>query len=145
LQGAELAYRKVIAINAQFDGNHYFITRILLTRGQLDLALKEIQPEPASDAKDAGLAMVHHAMQRQADSDSALARLIRASGETWPYAVATVYAYRGQLNEAFEWLDKSRLARDSDLLMGIRGDPEFAPLRTDPRYKALLRELNLPE
>jgi len=143
--GAELAYRKAIAINAQFDGNHYFIARIFLTRGQPEVALKEIQPEPAADAKDAGLAMVHHAMHQKADSDAALARLIRASGETWPYAIATVHAYRGQPDEAFDWLEKSRLARDSDLLMGIRGDPEFAPLRTDPRYKTLLRKLNLPE
>ncbi len=112
---------------------------------RIESAQKEIQAEPARDAKDAGLAMVYHALRRKADSDAALARLIQASGDTWPYSVAMVHAYRGERNEAIEWLEKGRESRDSDLLAGVRGDPEFAPLRDDPRYRDLLRKMNLPD
>jgi serine/threonine-protein kinase len=143
--GAEVAIRKSITINATFDGNHYFLGRMLLARGQIEAARKEMQAELASDAKDAGLAMVYHALGRKAESDAALARLVQASSDTWPYSVATVHAYRGERDEAIEWLEKACAARDSDLLEGIRGDPEFAPLRHDPRYKELLRKMNLPE
>ena len=142
-EGAEHAFRSSLASNASTDGAHYMIVRILLARGQIDAALKEIQTEVAIDAKDAGLAMIYHARGRKVDSDAALARLVKESGDTWPYCVATVHAFRGERSEAFEWLEKARVARDSDLLASILGDPELAPLRADPRYKALLREMNL--
>jgi|ERR1022692_2025199 tetratricopeptide (TPR) repeat protein len=74
------------------------------------------------DAAVAG-ALVYHAQHRKADSDAALARLIQASGDTWPYSVATVYAYRGEHNHAIEWLEKALESRDSDL-------PAFAVYRS---------------
>jgi hypothetical protein len=89
--------------------------------------------------------MIYHGLRRKEDSDAALARLVGLAGETWPYSVATVYAFRGERNEAFDWLEKGLATRDSDQLEGIRGDPEFALLREDARYKALLRKMNLPE
>jgi TolB-like protein/Tfp pilus assembly protein PilF len=142
---AQVALRKSIAINALFDGNHYQLSKINLARGEFEAALKEAQQEVTPDAKNAGLAMIYHALRRKDDSDAALAGLIRASGDTWPYSVATVYAYRGERNEAFQWLEKGLASRDSDQLEGIRGDPEFAALREDARYKALLRKMNLSE
>jgi hypothetical protein len=60
-------------------------------------------------------------------------------------SVSIVHAYRGERNEAFEWLEKACESRDADLLVSIRGDPELVPLRADPRYKSLLRKMNLPE
>jgi len=143
--GAEIALRKSIAINASFDGNHYQLGKIDMARGEFQAAFKELQQEVTSDAKNAGLAMVYHALRRKGDSDATLSSLIRESGDTWPYSVATVYAYRGERDEAFKWLEKGLASRDSDLLEGIRGDPEFAALREDARYKALLRRMNLPE
>jgi tetratricopeptide (TPR) repeat protein len=143
--GAQVALRKSIAINASFDGNHYLLSKIDLARGELEVALKEIQLEVAPDARDASLAMIFHALHRKGDSDGALARLIREAGETWPYSVATVYAYRGERDEAFNWLKKGLATRDSDQLEGIRGDPEFAALREDARYKTLVRNMHLPE
>ncbi len=142
---AQSALQKSIAINAKFDGNHYYLGRMLIVRGEIEAALKEIQLEVAPDAKDAGLAMIYHALHRKGDSDAALARLIRQAGDTWPYSVATVYAYRGEGNKAFQWLEKGLATRDSDQLEGIRGDPEFAALREDARYKTLLHKMNLPE
>jgi tetratricopeptide (TPR) repeat protein len=143
--GAQVTLHKSTAINATFDGNHYFLSRMLLARGDFEAALKEIQHEVGPDAKAAGLAMIYHGLRRKADSDAALARLIGLSGDTWPYSVATVYAFRGERNEAFDWLEKGLATRDSDQLEGIRGDPEFTPLRGDPRYKTLLHKMNLPE
>jgi TolB-like protein/Tfp pilus assembly protein PilF len=143
--GAQSALQKSVAINAKFDGNHYLLGRMLLARGEIDAALKEMQLEVAPDAQDAGLAMVYHALRRKADSDAALARLVRRSGDSWPYAVATVHAYRGERDEAFRWLDKGLATRDSDQLEGIRGDPELASLRADARYETLLRNMNLPK
>jgi TolB-like protein/lipoprotein NlpI len=144
LDVAELHFRKALAANPMTDGGHYMLGRILLRRGDAEAALKEFQADVALDAKDAGLAMAYHALRRTGDSNAALERLVRESGETWPYVVAVVHAYRGERDEAFRWLDKALVSRDSDFVASVRADPELAPLRSDHRYPALLKRMNLP-
>jgi serine/threonine-protein kinase len=55
-----------------------------------------------------------------------------------------VYAFRGEKDRAFEWLDRAFDLRDEDLYV-IKGDPLLKNLEGDPRYKAFLRKMNLPE
>ncbi len=144
--GAEAALRKCLAIGGTFDGSHLAIGRMFVARGQYAAALVEMQAEAATDAKEMGLAIVYNALGRRSDSNAALARLIEVAGKLWPVSVATVHAYRGEREEAFKWLDKAYELRDSDLLQLVApGDPAFMPLREDPRYKAFLRKMNLPE
>lgn len=54
---AEAALRKSTAISTRFGANHYILSRILSAQGQV---------EP--DSKDAGLAMVYHALLRKMNS-----------------------------------------------------------------------------
>jgi hypothetical protein len=60
------------------------------------------------------------------------------------YGVAEARAFRGEPDQAFEWLVKAYEARDPDLMF-IKDDPLLGTLRGDPRYKALLRRMHLPE
>lgn len=55
-----------------------------------------------------------------------------------------MHAFRGEVDEAFKWLDRAYAQKDVDLIL-IKGDPDFARIVGDPRYKAFLRKLNLPE
>jgi TolB-like protein/Flp pilus assembly protein TadD len=143
LGGAELAFRKSIAISPTGDGSHYALGRILLARGDLQGALKEMQAEVAAGSTESGLALVYHALGRKKESDAVLARVRRPEAGEWPYGVAAILAYRGELDQAFEWLEKDYEQRDPDLPMFVQGDPELVQLRRDPRYMALLRRLNL--
>jgi hypothetical protein len=43
-----------------------------------------------------------------------------------------------------EWLERAYSAKDEDLYL-IKGDPLTRNLERDPRYKAFLRKMNLPE
>ena len=52
---------------------------------------------------------------------------------------------RSPVAGTFEWLDKSYDLRDPDCLVNVRGDPLLSFLRGDPRYKAFLKRMNLPE
>jgi tetratricopeptide (TPR) repeat protein len=145
LADSESAFRKCLASNATFDGGHFMIGRIHLVRREIEAAQTEFQADVAADAKDAGLSMYYHATGKNSESDAALANLIKASGDTWPYIVAIVHAYRGERNEAFDWLEQAYATRDSDFLASVRADPELEPLRADSRYKAFLKKMNLPE
>ena len=85
--------------------------------------------------------MVYHALQRTQDADAALTRAEAVDSMT---NVAEVYAFRGQKAEAFKWLDKAYAQRDGGLYR-LKSRPLLKNLEGDPRYKALLRKMNLPE
>ncbi|MBL8125232.1 MAG: tetratricopeptide repeat protein [Blastocatellia bacterium] len=58
--------------------------------------------------------------------------------------VAAVYSGLGEKDKAFEWLEKSFQTRDSQLNT-FRWEMQFESLADDPRFKDLLRRMNLPE
>ena len=56
--------------------------------------------------------------------------------------VAGIYAALGEKDVAFEWAEKAIEQRDPAIL-SVQASPVFAPLRSGPRYTALLRQMNL--
>ena len=54
-----------------------------------------------------------------------------------------MYAWEGDKDRAFQWLDRAYRQRDGGLTY-VRADPILASLRSDPRYAALLRKMGLP-
>ena len=60
------------------------------------------------------------------------------------FDVATVYCGLGEKDKAFEWLEKDFRSRNG-YLQFVRWLVVFEPLRDDPRFKDLLRRMNLPE
>jgi TolB-like protein len=145
LDRAEPAYRKGLEIEPLSDGNHFYLSIILQLKGQRELAQREARAEVAENARDAGMSMDFFARGQIADSDAALARLKLSSADRWPFGIAQAYAFRRDQERTFEWLDKSYDLRDPDCLLNVRGDPLLHFLRGDPRYKALLKKMNLPQ
>jgi tetratricopeptide (TPR) repeat protein len=61
-----------------------------------------------------------------------------------PLTVASYYAAAEEKDLAFEWLEKALDARIPQLLH-LKADPDFDPLRSDPRFHDLLRRMKFPE
>jgi hypothetical protein len=59
------------------------------------------------------------------------------------YQIAEVYAYRGESDKSFEWLDHAYQQCDPGL-PEIKSNPLFTNLHHDPRYTKLLKEMRLP-
>jgi hypothetical protein len=57
--------------------------------------------------------------------------------------IAEVYAWRGEKDQAFQWLERAYQQRDGGLAT-IKYDPLLASLRGDARFAALLRKMKLP-
>jgi len=67
----------------------------------------------------------------------------RAAGDyISPVSVAYIYTFLGESDQAFENLKRGARERDPNLL-GLKSNPIFDGLRTDPRYDALLRKMHL--
>ena len=114
-----------------------------MLQGHLDAAQAEFRMEKPDDGQLVGSAMADFAAGRKAESDGQLAEAIRQNATDWPQGIASVYAFRGEKDRAFEWLDRAYEARDH--LYIFKGDPLMKNLVGDPRYKAFLRKMNLPE
>jgi len=90
-----------------------------------------------------GRALAYHALGRKRESDAALAELIKKHPD-WFYQIAQVYAFRGELDKAFEWLERAYNQRDPGLAPHLKGDLFLKNIRSDSRYTALLKKMRLP-
>ena len=90
------------------------------------------------------VAQAEHTLGHISESQRALDQVIAKGATSNPFDIAVVYAWRGEKDKAFEWLDKAYERRDMGL-SEIKIHRELYSLRSDRRYKTLLSKMNLPE
>jgi adenylate cyclase len=122
---------------------HYRLSRILLAQGDLDAALETIQEELDTGYRLAGLALIQHARGDSVAADVSLKELIEIWSEGGPYQIAEAYAFRGESDEAFAWLEKAYEVSDSGLNSTLI-DPLLSNLHDDPRWPDFLDKMGLP-
>jgi TolB-like protein/DNA-binding winged helix-turn-helix (wHTH) protein len=143
LAEAEAAIRRAIEISPTFTWAHFTLGVVLLARGQREAALAEFLKEASDTTRIHGSAIAYFALGRKAESDAALTQTIK-SYTKYPFSVAEIYAFRGELGEAMNWLDRAYALKEITLQY-VKSDPLLKNLEGDLRYKALLRKMNLPE
>jgi hypothetical protein len=60
-----------------------------------------------------------------------------------PYQIAQVYAWRGERDKAFEWLERAYTTRDPGICY-LKSDAFLHSVQGDPRYAAFLARMRLP-
>jgi TolB-like protein/DNA-binding winged helix-turn-helix (wHTH) protein/thioredoxin-like negative regulator of GroEL len=135
--------QKALDLNPRAALAHFTVGRILIAEGKPQQALAEIDKEPLEWGRLTGQALVYHALGLEQDSHAALAELIAKHGTDAAFQVAQVYAFRGESNKSFEWLDRAYKQRDGGLTE-IKTDPLLKTLRHDQRFTELLKKLHLP-
>jgi TolB-like protein len=143
LTEAETSLRRVLELDSSHVFVHYLLGNVLLARRQPEAALAEYSKEPVDVVRIGGSAMAYFAMGRKSDSDAALAQMV-AGMTDHPMAIAEVYAFRGETDEAFIWLDRA-LARKDPQLAYLLHNPAFKKLEDDARYKRILPKVELSE
>ncbi len=121
---------------------YYSIAMTLVQKGDPQAALAAIQKEPGGLWRLDGLAIINHALGRKAESDAALAELIKNYEKESAWNIAYVYAFRGEANRAFEWLEKAIVYHDPGLSL-TAVQPQFTNIRSDPRWLPFLRKIGL--
>ncbi len=139
---AATAFRKALSLNPERPRAHYYLGRVLLAQGEPQAALAEMRKEPVAVYQVTGLAMVYHAIENREASRQALAELIDNWGETGAFQIAEVYAFLGENDAAFEWLQKAYDTHDFGLAV-LLGNPAFAKLTSDARYAPFVEKLGL--
>jgi TolB-like protein len=144
LTEAEVERRRTLDISPTYERAHFDLGLTLLAEGKLDAAVAEMQEETPDGGRDAGLAIIYNAMGRKVDSDEALARFSEQHATDRAYRIAQIHAYRGDTSAAFVWLSRAYDQKDVDLLW-FKGNLAFKAYEADPRYRAFLHKMNLPE
>jgi TolB-like protein/Tfp pilus assembly protein PilF len=90
------------------------------------------------------LGMVQALAGHTGEAHCVLDELLELGGREYVPAgrVVGIYAALGEKDAAFEWAAKAVEQRDPTILW-VRASPVFDPLRSDPRFTALLRKVNL--
>jgi len=90
------------------------------------------------------LAITYHRLGRETDAEAALSRLRARAGDSGAADYSTVYAQWGDTDRALAWLETAMRLRDPALQM-VKISPAFDPLRKEPRFQAIVRELKFPD
>ena len=141
---AEAAIRRALDIRPTQAWAQFQLGLVLLALNDHHGALLAMQQEPLDFGRQGGLAIVYYALNNVAESDAALARMLKEQTDGNAMGIAEVYAFRGQKDDAMHWLERAYAQKDVGLYT-VKGDPPLKNLEGDPRYKAFLRKMNLPE
>ena len=142
LDEAEAMSRKAAELHPAAAAGRRFQVLVAVQRGDGEAALREAQMEPDENYRRFEIALAQYARKERAAADAALADLI-ANRQGVAYQIAQVYAFRGEKDKAFDWLQIAFNEHDTGML-GLLVDPLLRSSHDDPRYKALVAKMNFP-
>jgi serine/threonine protein kinase/tetratricopeptide (TPR) repeat protein len=144
LEEAAAAVTKALELNPVRPFSHTLLGLVYLAQAHPQQALAEVEREPEPDFRLFDLALAYHSLGRKKESDAALAELIAKYYSGSAYQIAEVYAFRGEDDRAFEWLERAYTQHDGGLSQ-MKGDPLLKSVERDPRYAAFLQKMHLPQ
>jgi len=142
IDDAAAAFRLAIDLAPNAGLAHAFLAITRLMQGRNEEAVALAEAESHDVFRNVALAMIRHAQGRAAESEAALQTLIDGFGWTAAYQVAEVHAYRGDVEKAFEWLERAFAQRDPGVMFTAT-DRFLRPLHTDPRWQPFLQRTGL--
>ena len=136
LEESEQSYKHVLALNKEYPGAHMRLGQIFLLQGESLSALEIIGQDSDSWWRDFGRALALAATDRLDEADRALA-VFTKDHRDGPFQIAELYAFRGEVDEAFKWLQIAYDQQDSGI-HEMMNDPFLANLMNDERWLPFL-------
>jgi len=131
--------RKTLEMDPNFNPAHHWLGLAYLQKSMDKEGIAEFEKEFPF------LGYAYAVAGRRAEAQQVLDKLNELSKQKYVPAVsmARIYVGLGEKDKAFEWLEKAYLDGSIGGGTGIAVDPIFDPLRSDPRFKDILRRMNL--
>jgi eukaryotic-like serine/threonine-protein kinase len=126
-------FHKTIERDPAFGPAHHKFSELLAATGDFTNAVSELEkfaPTPGAWSRDA-----------KGFRDLAVSAFSQPEQMTW---AALALSVTGDRNRALDYLEKAVSNQEIEVVLCIRY-PSFDPIRSDPRYKALMERLGLPE
>jgi TolB-like protein/Tfp pilus assembly protein PilF len=139
---AARAYEASVSLNPDSPYARAFNGLNEYVQGNLQRARELCEPRP-SQWSDLCLAVTYEKLGRRAEARALLDKYKSTLGDSAAYQYGEIYAQWGDLPAALDWLEKALRLRDPGLVI-LRTDPLLDPLRNEPRFQAIERDLKFP-
>jgi len=141
---AEAEFRRLIELNPKAPWGHAGVSFNFTTQGRFDEAAAEAVQETNDWSRLYALTLAQWGQKKQSEADATLTQFIKADADIAAYQIAEIYAFRGDSDRAFEWLDRAYRQRDPGLAWS-RSDIFLENLYPDPRWEKFMRKLGLAD
>jgi adenylate cyclase len=144
LEESEAAFRRALELAPQRFVSAALLALVLLDKGDPEAALAQASAEADDFWRRWSLAIIQHVACNSGVADELLKDLIEEYAEGNAYQIAEIYAVRGEMDEAFRWLEKANEERDTGATHA-RVNPRFRALHSDERWPAVLKKIGFDE
>jgi len=133
-------YKKTLEMDPDFRPAHSYLARAYMEMGMYEEALKEYKL--LNSLK--GMGFTYAKMGKTAEANKVLNKLREQSRHTYisPFGMARICFAIGENDQGFQWLEKAYEDREYEMT-SLEVNPLFDNVRSDPRFKALLKKINL--
>ena len=138
---AESNLKATVTMDASFPASHGFLSMLYVSMGRYDEAVAEGEMAKVLPTVAPLVGIAHGLAGREKEARAILQKLEEASLVS-PYGVSTVYLGLGEIDRAFEWLERGAEERAFQVNFA-KVNPFYDGIREDPRFVRLLRTLNL--
>jgi DNA-binding winged helix-turn-helix (wHTH) protein/TolB-like protein/Tfp pilus assembly protein PilF len=141
--------RRALEMDPNLGFAHWLLGFAYLWKGMREPAIlafqKSIPLSGDSPDEPAALGLAYALSGKSSEARKILEELTQRSKRKYlsPSVIAVLHAALGQRDQAFALLDKAYDERDTLLLL-LKVEPMFDPLRSDPRFTVLLRRVGFP-
>jgi tetratricopeptide (TPR) repeat protein len=142
LEDAETALKKVIELNPEAPLIRGFLGNVYLVQRRPKAALAEYNQESFQPLHLSGRVLALDALGDRAAADEALTEMQAEFGDDAAWSYAQIYTQRGDVDEAFQWLE-SAYEQKIFGLVGVKNNVWLRPLHADPRWQPFLEKMNL--
>jgi len=115
----------------------------LMLTGANDRALQQLSAISDPYWKEYYQILILKNMDKEDESRKMLRKFEVENRESGPFQIAEIYAWHGEREKALDWLELAIKYKDPGLI-DVKVSPLLKPCREDPRYKEVLKKLNLP-
>ena len=141
------ALNRTLEMDPTFSATHLYLGSVYLQESRYEDALAAFQKEKEyargwGTRVDAWIGVAYMKLGQREKTQEILDELIKKSEQTYVRrtSIATLYFVLGEDDLGFQWLEKAYEEYDSYLRL-IRTDPIFNRVRSDPRFREIVRKM----
>ena len=139
---AESILRRLLKQDPHANSTNAFLSRVLSETGRYEEAMVYAMQEPLHYSRLNAVGVLEYKLGNKAAAIAVQQELLQKYGDAASYQQASIAAASGNADKTMDWLERAYETRDPGLT-AVKTDRDYLFLHDNPRFIALLKEMNL--